>query len=66
MEGVTHQTTHQKDKQPLDAFASRGRLPHWDVVPKTGVEPVWMLSPTVFKTAASAIPPLRRRNTLLS
>ncbi|GEM_PF-1790525 len=49
MEGVTHQTTHQKDKQPLNANTLRGRLPHWDVVPKTGVEPVCMLSPTVFK-----------------
>ena len=35
-------------------------IPRSDVVPETGLEPVRMFSPTVFKTVASAISPLRR------
>jgi hypothetical protein len=41
--------------KPVDHSAGFGFV----VVPETGLEPVRMFSPTVFKTVASAISPLR-------
>jgi hypothetical protein len=47
--------------KPVDYSTGFGFL----MVPETGLEPVRMISPTVFKTVASAISPLRPGAVLL-